>query len=111
MTDKREYKVIDRVDALALGLKSDDPTYHRHALVAMRGEKLDTFIAWCYNPDNAQRIADSRNADMDSMRATMERTLIREDASDVPAGEPPADDAPRKRGRPRKVVDTTGEAC
>lgn len=108
--EKRVYKVIDRVDALSLGVKSDDPTFHRFALVAMRGEKLDTFLAWCYNGDNAQRIADSRNADMDSMRATMEKTLIREDANGMPAGEPPAD-APKKRGRPRKVVDSEAGSC
>lgn len=104
MSDKRTYRVIDRDTAVSLGVKSTHAEFNRYALVAMRGNTLDTFVAWCYNLENAQKVADARNADMDMMRNTMEKTLIREDANDMPAGEPPAD-APRKRGRPRKVAE------
>lgn len=110
--DKRIYKVIGYDHALAIGVPApSSPEWCKFALVAMRGEKLDTFVAWCYNEANAQRVADARNADFDAMRNTMDRTLIREDANTVPAGEPPADDAPRKRGRPRKVIDNAAESC
>jgi len=105
--------VLDKATAAGYNARpTSDSDLLRHALVAAwtgdngAVEKLDNVVAWGYNPASLQTIADNRNADLFSMRQTMERTLIREDANDVPAGEPPADDAPRKRGRPRKVVDS-----
>lgn len=110
----RIYMVLDKSTAAGYNARpTSDSDLLRHALVAAwtdgNGsiEKLDNVVAWGYNPASLQTIADTRNADLFNMRQTLEKTLIREDANSMPAGEPPAaDDAPKKRGRPRKVVDS-----
>ena len=63
---------------------------------------LDNVVCWGYNRNNLQTMADQRNADIASTRSVIERTMLREDASDMPAVTED-DDAPRKRGRPRKI--------
>lgn len=63
--DKRFYKVLSAEDAVKVGCKvySNNP-YNNHALVAMRGDKLDTMIGWFMRSEPAQNIADKRNKDL-----------------------------------------------
>lgn len=106
----RSYMVLDKATAAQYGARPlSDSEHTRHALVSVvknsEGviEKLDSVLAWGYNPQNLQTIADSRNVDLSNIRQTMERTLIREGVNGV-TGEPQ-----KKRGRPRKVVDTSND--
>lgn len=110
----RVYMVLDKATAAGYNARpSSDSPMLQHALVAAwtdaNGgiEKLDNVVAWGYNAANLQAVADGRNANLFNLKQSILKTLIREDAKDVPAGEPPPDaDAPKKRGRPRKVVDS-----
>ena len=113
---KRSYIVMDKATAAENGVNTlTNGSMVNFALASVWLDntdkiKVDTVVCWGYNRENLQRMADARNADMAAMRSVIEKTLLREDASDMPAGEPPAD-APKKRGRPKKNVDTEAEAC
>lgn len=113
---KRAYIVVGKDSLAAKGVKPlTGGDMVNHALVSAWLDDsddytLDSVIVWGYKRESLQAMADVRNADIAHVRGVIERTMLREDASDVPAGEPPAD-APKKRGRPRKGVDTETEAC
>ena len=105
---KRAYIVVGKDTLAAKGVKplSGGDMVH-HALVSAWLDdsddfRLDNVVCWGYNRDNLQKMADVRNADILATRGVIERTMLREDASDMPAV-PESDDAPRKRGRPRKT--------
>lgn len=60
----RTYKVIAADDASRFGLVHSNDPFKRYALIAVRGENLDTMISWGYNSENLQKIADQRNKDI-----------------------------------------------
>ena len=60
----RTYKVIAADDAARFGLVHGNDPFKRFALVAVRGEKLDTMISWGFKSESLQRIADKRNKDI-----------------------------------------------
>ena len=104
----RVYMVLDKATLAHYNARpTSDSDLLRHALVsAWTGddgsvEKLDSVLAWGYNPQNLQTIADARNVDLYNIRQAIDRTLVRDGAGTVQTGV----DAPRRRGRPRKVVD------
>ena len=60
----RTYKVVSADDASRFGLVHGNDPFKRYALIAVRGENLDTMISWGFNSENLQKIADARNKDI-----------------------------------------------
>ena len=61
----RTYKVVDREEAKALGVQSfTDSEYNRYALIAIRGDKLDTVLGWAFKRESLDANAEKRNRDI-----------------------------------------------
>lgn len=79
----RTYKVMTREDAIALGASTfSGSEYNKFALVAVRGDKLDTVIGWAFKREALDAKAEQRNRDIAMLGKMMGKATDMLDAQD-----------------------------
>ena len=79
----RTYKVVDREGAKELGADTFSISdYNRFALVAVRGDKLDTVLGWAFKRESLDANAEKRNKDIAMLGKMMGKATDILDAQD-----------------------------